>query len=155
MTQMRGLSGFEYSDDQGGCWMEIRPPPTETIKIPFHGYRTHLMRLIIDHHFNYWLEALGQCVRSGSFLSSGNLDVKAVQAVLDLLAGGVTLCQGRGSQTSVVDEKFLFTLPDCRYRSYDCSRLVDGRSGQKQCQACMDTSLSPLDFSSAAGGVGK
>ena len=141
MAHSRGLGSFEYSDDRGNSWMEIRPPPAATVQIPFYGYRTHLMRLIVDQHLHFWLEALGQCIYSGSFVLlpfAGSLDVGVVHAVLDMLAGGVSLCQGRDSvhSSSTSDETFLFTLPDCRYRSYNCSRLVEGRTGQTQCSAC-------------------
>jgi len=37
--------------------MEIRPPPAAVIQVPFYGCRTHLMRLIVDRHLNYWMEA--------------------------------------------------------------------------------------------------
>ena len=140
MAHSRGLGSFEYSDDRGDRWIEIRPPPAATVQIPFYGYRTHLMRLIVNCHLEYWMEALGQCVGSGSFLSStsSNLDVSEIKAVFDMLAGGVALCQGRHRvhPSSASEETFLFTLPDCRYRSYNCSRLVDGRTGQTQCSAC-------------------
>ena len=97
MADSQGLVSFQYSDDRGGSWMEIRPPPTATIQVPFYGYRTHSMRLIVNCHLEYWLEALGQCVRWASFRSlpfAGSLDVSEVKAVLDLLAGGATLCYG-------------------------------------------------------------
>jgi hypothetical protein len=141
MVNSQGLGSFEYSDDRGESWMEIRPPPAATIQVPIHGYRTHLMRLIVNSHLDYWMEALGQCVNSGSFLSlvDGGLDVGRVKTVLGLMAGGVSLCQGRDSvhsSSAYSDETFLFTLPDRRYRSYNCSRLVDGRTGQTQCPAC-------------------
>jgi len=152
MASVQGLSSFEYSDDRGEGWMEIRPPPMATFRVPFYGYRTHLMRLIVDRNLSYWLEALGQCVRSGTFrsLTRGGLDVSMVQPVLDLLAGGATVCQGRGSvlkrvhqfhprsatEHGMVDGNY-FTLPDYRYRSYDCFRLVDGRSGQTQCRLAL------------------
>ena len=165
MASVQGLSSFEYSDDRGEGWMEIRPPPTATFRVPFYGYRTHLMRLIVDRNLSYWLEALGQCVRSGTFrsLTRGGLDVSMVQPVLDLLAGGATVCQGRGSvlkrvhqfhprsatEHGMVDGNY-FTLPDYRYRSYDCFRLVDGRSGQTQCPAC---SLPPEPFAESEADV--
>jgi hypothetical protein len=96
MVNSQGLGSFEYSDDRGESWMEIRPPPAATIQVPIHGYRTHLMRLIVNSHLDYWMEALGQCINSGSFLSlvDGSLDVGRVKTVLGLMAGGVSLCQG-------------------------------------------------------------
>ena len=151
MAHSRGLGSFEYSDNRGNSWMEIRPPPAATVQIPFYGYRTHLMRLIVDQHLNFWLEALGQCFHSGSFVLlpfAGSLEIGVVHAVLDMLAGGVSLCQGRDRvhPSSATDETFLFTLPDCRYRSYNCSRLVDGRTGQTQCSACSWSFLPFLPF---------
>ena len=158
MASLQGLSSFEYPDDRGEGWMEIRPSPAATFRVPFYGYRTHLMRLIVNRHLSYWLEALGQCVRSGTFrsLTRGGLDASMVQPVLDLLAGGANVCQGRGSvlkrvhqfhprsanEQGMIDSNY-FTLPDYRYRSYDCFRLVDGRSGQTQCPACL---LPPEQF---------
>ena len=145
MVNSQGLGSFEYSDDRGESWMEIRPPPAATIQVPIYGYRTHLMRLIVNSHLDYWMEALGQCVNSGSFLSlvDGGLDVSRVKTVLGLMAGGVSLCQGRDEvQAASASEEtaFLFTLPDCcRFRSYNCSRLVDSRIGQTQCLACSGT----------------
>jgi hypothetical protein len=154
MAKSEGLSFFQYSDDRGESWMEIRPPSAAMIRVPFYGYRTHLLRLIVNSHLDYWLEALGQCVHSGSFLSltSGGVDVSEIKAVFNLLAGDATLCQGRDSvhPSSASDETFLFTLPDRRYRSYNCSRLVDGRTKQTQCFAC-STSFARLLSASAAG----
>ena len=37
-----------------------------------------------------------------------------------------------------------FTLPDYRYRSCDCLRLIDSRSGATQCAACLRPSEPPL-----------
>jgi len=97
MVHLRGLSNFEYKDDRGESWMEIRPPPAAMIQVPFFGYRTHSMRLIVSRQLDYWMEALGQCIRWGSFRSLSmvdGLDASEVKAVLDLLSGGATLCYG-------------------------------------------------------------
>ena len=137
MAHSNGLSSFEYSDDRGEDWMEIRPPPAATIQVPFYGYRTHSMRLIVNCHLDYWLEALGQCVRSGSFQSetTGGLDISAAQAVLDLLADGTsTLCQSRENGHP--------------YQS-TCCRLVENRTGSTQCQSCLGLSTSLLHSSTA------
>jgi hypothetical protein len=105
MVNSRGLSSFEYSDDRGESWMEIRPPPAAMIQVPIYGYRTHLMHLIVNSHFDYWMEALGQCVGLGSFLSlaDGGLDVSGVKIVLDLMAAWwcFTLPGSRSSPSNI------------------------------------------------------
>ena len=153
-----GLSTLEYSDDRGDLWLEIRPPPATSFRVPFYGYRTHLMRLIVDRHLSYWLEVLGHCVRSGTFrsLTSGGIDPSLVKPLVDLLSGGALVCQGRGSVLKRVQQfhpktaleqglanQDYFTLPDYRYRSYDCLRLIDARSGATQCSSCMKNTELP------------
>lgn len=151
MVRSSGLSSLEYSDDRGDVWLEIRPPASAAFRVPFYGYRTHLIRLIIDRHLSYWLEVLGHCIRSGTFrsLTSGGIDPSLVKPLLDLISGGATVCHGRGSVLKRVHQfspraaleqglagRNYFTLPDYRYRSYDCLRLVDTRSGVTQCSSC-------------------
>ena len=154
-----GLGSIEYADDRGDAWLEIRPPSSAAFRVPFYGYRTHLIRLVVDGHLTYWLEVLGHCVRSGTFrsLTSGGIDPNLVKPLFDLLNGGATVCHGRGSVLQQV-QKFhpkaalehglagrnYFTLPDYRYRSYDCLRLIDSRSGATQCAACLRPSEPPL-----------
>lgn len=101
MANSNGLSILHCNDGRGESWMEIRPPTAATIQVPFYGYRTHFMRLIVNCQLNYWMEALGQCVRSGSFhlLANGRLDVSEIKVVFELLGGGATLCKGRDSKT--------------------------------------------------------
>lgn len=158
IIKVSGLSFVEYSDDRGDLWMEIRPPSVTSFRVPFYGYRTHLMRLVIDHNLSYWLEVLGHCVRNGTFqsLTSGGIDPTLVKPLIDLLSGGATVCQGRGSVLKRVHQfhpkvafeqgmasQNYFTLPDYRYRSFDCLRLIDSRSGATQCSACLKTSQLP------------
>lgn len=94
LVEARGLTQFAYRDDRGGEWMEIRPS-TATFRVPFYGYRTHLLRMIVDQHMSYWLEAVGHCVRSGSLRSvhSSSLDPAVVIPLLDSLNGGLCVCQ--------------------------------------------------------------
>ena len=158
MARFVGLQSSEYTDDRGGIWLEIRQ--SAFFRVPFHGYRTHLIRLIVDQHFTYWLEVLGYCVRSGTFRApaSGGIDPNLVKPVFDLLANGnAIVCHGRGnlsieflSESALLERglasRNYFTLPDYRYRSYDCLRLIDNRSGVTQCVACLRPSqphLSP------------
>ena len=93
-VRFSGLSSFEYSDGRGNQWLEVRPPASSAFRVPFFGYRTHLIRLIIDRHLSYWLEVLGQCVRSGTLrsLTSGGCDPQLTQPLFDLLLGGATVC---------------------------------------------------------------
>ena len=87
-----GLGSIEYADDRGDAWLEIRPPSSAAFRVPFYGYRTHLIRLVVDGHLTYWLEVLGHCVRSGTFrsLTSGGIDPNLVKPLFDLLNGGAT-----------------------------------------------------------------
>ena len=152
MVRSCGLSCLEYADDRGDIWLEIKPPSFATFRVPAFGYRTHLMRLLVDRHLNYWFEVLGHCVRSGTFrsLTSGGIDPSLVKPLLDSLNGGATVCHGRGSVLKRVHQfhpkdallqglagQNYFTLPDYRYRSYDCARLIDAKTGATQCFACL------------------
>lgn len=94
-VRSNSLSSFEYSDGRGEQWLEVRPPARNAFRVPFFGYRTHLVRLIIDRHLSYWLEVLGQCVRSGTLrsLTSGGFDPELAQPLFDLLLGGAIVCQ--------------------------------------------------------------
>ena len=159
MIRSNGLASIEYADDRGDTWLEIRPPSSASFRVPFYGYRTHLIRLVVDGHLSFWLEVLGHCVRSGTFrsLTSGGVDPNLVKPLFDLLNGGATVCHGRGSVLKRVHQfhpkaalehglagRNYFTLPDYRYRSYDCLRLIDSRSGATQCAACLRPSEPPL-----------
>lgn len=152
VARQRGLAWMQYADDHGDVWLEIRPPAASAFRVPLYGYRTHLVRLLVDRQFTYWLEAIGHCVRSGtlrSATSGSEPDAGQVDQLLDLLAGGAVVCQGRGSvlkrvhqfhpkaaiEQGIAGSNF-FTLPDYRYRAYDCARLVDAHSGT-QCAACL------------------
>jgi len=152
MVRSCGLSCLEYADDRGDLWLEIKPPSFATFRVPSFGYRTHLMRLLVDRHLSYWFEVLGHCVRSGTFrsLTSGGIDPSLVKPLLDSLNGGATVCHGRGSVLKRVHQfhpkdaleqglagQNYFTLPDYRYRSYDCARLIDAKTGATQCFACL------------------
>ena len=120
VCKLQGLSSAECSDDLGENWIEIRPPPAAVIQVPFYGYRLNtdpIMRLIVDRHLNYWMEALSQCIRSGTLhsLSSGGLDLSVAQGIIDLLAGGAIICQGRLPSASVIHQNDVFTISDCCY----------------------------------------
>lgn len=170
MARQRNLACFQYADDHGDAWLEIRPPATSAFRVPLYGYRTHLIRLLIDRQFSYWLEAIGHCVRNGSLRSAGSgndPDSALADQLLDSLAGGVVVCQGRGSVLKRVHQfhpkaaieqgiagSNYFTLPDYRYRAYDCARLVDARSGANQCAACLrppEPTPPPLEVISPPG----
>ena len=110
-VSLRGLTSFEYSDARGERWMEIRPRPSATFRVPFYGYQTHPLRLIVNQHLSYWLEAMGHCIRSGTFRRSTinataihpQFDVYTVQSVLHLLAGGAQHLQGRPFRRFVIN----------------------------------------------------
>ena len=154
MVRSDGLESIEYADDRGDAWLEIRPPSSASFRVPFYGYRTHLIRLVVDGHLTYWLEVLGHCVRSGTFrsLTSDGIDPNLVKPI-----GSATVCHGRGNVLNQVHQfhpkaalehglagRNYFTLPDYRYRSCDCLRLIDSRSGATQCAACLRPSEPPL-----------
>ena len=164
MARSRSLQALTYCDDEGIQWLEIRSA-TAPCRVPFHGYRTHLVRLIVDHNLNYWIEAVGRCVRSGSFRPTTispdhiTVDPELAAPILDAVAGGFIVCQGRGSvlkrvgqfhPKSVVQyaaaERMSFTLPDYRYRSFECSYWIDSRTGPR-CEACRASYRRPTDIS--------
>lgn len=174
-VSLRGLTSFEYSDAWGERWMEIRPRPSATFRVPFYGYQTHPLRLIVNQHLSYWLEAMGHCIRSGTFRRSTinataihpQFDVYTVQSVLHLLAGGANICKGVHSddsslmhphhqQMAAIDDNYL-TLPDYRYRSYHCYWLVDASpgSGQTQCPSCLSISTHQSNPKADATSLGK
>ena len=96
LVESRGLTHLAYCDQHGGKWMEIRPS-SATFRVPFYGYTTHLLRIIVDQHLTYWLEAVGHCVRSGSLRSvhPPSLDRTTTIALLDSVNGGLCICQVR------------------------------------------------------------
>lgn len=151
MARSLGLPSLEFIDDRGvTVQMEIRPPSSSDYNVPHCGYRTHLMRLLVNKSLHFFLEVLGQRVSTGSFLSDQSIDPHIVDNVLDTLNGGVHVCQGRGTvppeltETSrrkeavrkcLVDGNII-TYPDYRYRSLDCHFLVDAQNGATQCSPC-------------------
>ncbi|KAI9555083.1 hypothetical protein GHT06_017598 [Daphnia sinensis] len=152
MVRSYGLSCLEYADDRGDIWLEIKPPSFATFRVPSFGYRTHLMRLLVNHHLSFWFEVLGHCMRNGSFrsLTCGGIDPEVVKPILNLLNGGVTVCHGRGTYIKEIENfrpkdaleegllsRNYFTFPDYRYRSFDCTRLIDASTGATQCNACL------------------
>lgn len=94
LVESRGLTHLAYCDQHGGKWMEIRPS-CATFRVPFYGYTTHLLRIIVDQNLTYWLEAVGHCVRSGSlrFSHPPSLDRTTTIALLDSVNGGLCVCQ--------------------------------------------------------------
>ena len=95
MVESRGLMHFHYYDTHGGKWTEIRPS-TATFRVPFFAYTTNLVRMIVDQHLSFWLEAVGHCVRSGSLRSlhaPPSLDRTLTIALLDAVDGALCVCQ--------------------------------------------------------------
>ena len=100
MAHLQGLSSFEYSDDRGESWMEIRPPTSAIIQTSIYGCKTHSIRLLINYNLDYWMASLDQCVGSGSFHSStirGGLNLNVAQAVLDIVANSTRLGRDRNT----------------------------------------------------------
>ena len=148
MAHSRGLTSVTYYDDLGHEWLEIRRS-TASFRVPGYGYASHLVRLIISEQLFFWLEAVGQCVKSGSLRLADATAIcpSLVQPVLDNLSGSHDICIGRGvvdkhnrnHPTAFLERAFAsnayLTLPDYRFRSFECSLWIDSRLGPC-CDAC-------------------
>ena len=83
LSDNQGLFSLEWLGEDGSNWLEIRPSPSSHQLV----CRTQPVRLIVDRNSNYWLEALGRCVRSGTLrsLKTGTVDLVLIRTLFSLL----------------------------------------------------------------------
>ncbi len=164
LARAKGLLTLTVKDDCGHEWVEIRHS-VASYRVPQHGYPTHLSRLIVDSSLQYFLEVLGHCVENGSLLYNDNshsINYSEVTSVLSAVSGEYVVCAGiehLSNRTADLQMKTIqelgqadnmyATLPDHRYRSNECAKWIDYRSGPK-CPACKqaatDLSSAPMDL---------
>lgn len=164
LARSKGLLTVMVKDDSGNDWAEIRHP-IAFYRVPNYGYPSHLSRLLVDSSLEYYLDVLGQCVQKGSLTfkdNSNSFNYPEATSILGALSGDYTVCEGvellsqrvanmhmKTIQDFGNSENMYATLPDYRFRSYDCNIWIDSRIGTK-CLPCKlassDLLSTPMDL---------